>query len=63
MQEPPFAEDTIDAKGKLKKSYPQRLVMTPLEKLASLPDAHTFVKPGTTRARLQAKATRLVRCG
>jgi len=34
--------------------------MTLLEKLASLPDAHTFVKPGTTLAQRQAK---LVRCG
>jgi transposase InsO family protein len=39
-----FAEDTIDATGKVKKSYPQRLVMTPLEKLASLPDLDTFFK-------------------
>ncbi|MGH8832514.1 MAG: hypothetical protein ACREXV_15720, partial [Polaromonas sp.] len=54
-----FAEDTIDAKGKVKKSYPQRLVMTPLEKLASLPDAETFLKPGITLAQLQAEATRL----
>ena len=29
MQELPFAEDTIDAKGKVKKNYPQRLVMMP----------------------------------
>ena len=37
-----------------KDKVPQRLVMTPLEKLASLPDAHSFVKPGTTLAQLQA---------
>jgi transposase InsO family protein len=54
-----FAEDTIDATGKVKKSYPQRLVMTPLEKLASLPDLDTFLKPGITLAQLQAEATRL----
>ena len=54
-----FAEDTIDAKGKIKKRYPQRLVMTPLEKLASLPDPDTFLKPGITLAQLQAEATRL----
>ena len=61
-----FAEDTIDAKGKVKKRYPQRLVMTPLEKLASLleklaslPDPDTFLKPGITLAQLQAEATRL----
>ena len=54
-----FAEDTVDAKGKVKKRYPQRLVMTPLEKLASLPDPDTFLKPGITLAQLQAEATRL----
>jgi hypothetical protein len=54
-----FAEDTIDAKGKVKKRYPQRLVMTPLEKLASLPDPDTFLKPGITLAQLQDEATRL----
>jgi hypothetical protein len=41
------------------KSYPQRLVMTPLERPASLPDANTFLKPGTTLAHLQAEATRV----
>jgi hypothetical protein len=54
-----FAEDTVDAKGKVKKRYPQRLVMTPLEKLASLPNADAFLKPGITLAQLQAEAKRL----
>lgn len=45
--------------GKIKKTYPQRLVMTPLEKLASLPHADVFLKPGITLAQLQAEATRL----
>ncbi len=31
-----FAEERIDAKGKIRKCYPQRLVMTPFEKLATL---------------------------
>jgi hypothetical protein len=54
-----FAENPLDAKGKIKKTYPQRLVMTPLEKLASLPHADAFLKPGITLAQLQAEATRL----
>jgi transposase InsO family protein len=54
-----FAEDTVDAKGKVKKRYPQRLVMTPLEKLASLPNAAAFLKPGITLTQLQAEAKRL----
>ncbi|MBA2591118.1 MAG: hypothetical protein M3495_18015 [Pseudomonadota bacterium] len=33
--------------------------MTPLKKLASLPDAETVLKPGITLAPLQAEATRL----
>jgi hypothetical protein len=40
-----FAEDTIDAKGKVKKRYPH--------------DPDTFLKPGITLAQLQAEATRL----
>ena len=54
-----FAEEVVDAKGKVKKRYPQRLVMTPLEKLASLPKAESFLKPGTTLSQLQTKAKRL----
>jgi hypothetical protein len=34
-------------------------IMTPLEKLTSLPDPDTFLKPGITLAQLQAEATRL----
>ena len=45
-----------------KEKLPPRAGHDALEKLASLPDAHTFVRPGTTLAHLQAKATRLVRC-
>ena len=54
-----FAEDTVDGKGKVKKRYPQKLVMTPLEKLTSLPDAESFLKPSTTLNRLKTAATRL----
>ena len=54
-----FSEDVVDAKGKVKKRYPQRLVMTPLEKLASLPGAESFLKPGITLGQLQTDAKRL----
>lgn len=54
-----FSEDVVDAKGKVKKHYPQRLVMTPLEKLASLPDAESFLKPGVSLEQLQTEAKRL----
>ena len=54
-----FAENVLDAKGKRKKRYPQRLVITPPEKLASLPDTDSVLKPGVTLAQLQTEATRL----
>lgn len=40
-----FAEITIDAKGKEKKIYPYRSMMTPYEKLKSLPNAIDYLKP------------------
>jgi transposase InsO family protein len=43
-----FAEESVDAKGKVRKRYPQQLVMTPFEKLASLPQPSQFLKPGIT---------------
>ena len=49
-----FAEERIDPKGKRTKRYPYDLVMTPHEKLRSLPDAARYLKPGTTLERLDA---------
>jgi len=49
-----FAEDTIDAKGKVKKRYPQRLVMTPLETGLAARSRHlsqTRYYPGPTPGR------------
>jgi len=43
---------TIDAKGKQKKAYPYKAMMTPYEKLKSLPDAKQYLKPGITFKRL-----------
>ncbi len=54
-----FSEDLVDAKGKVKKRYPQRLVMTPLEKLASLPEAASFLRLGLTLDQLQTEAKQL----
>jgi transposase InsO family protein len=39
-----FAEIKIDAKGKEKKIYPYRNMMTPYEKLKALPHASTYLK-------------------
>lgn len=54
-----FAEELIDKKGKIRKRYPLRLVMTPLEKLAQIDRLERFLKPGITLAALQREATRL----
>lgn len=43
-----FAEITIDAKGKEKKTYPYKSMMTPYEKLKSLPDAISYLKADTS---------------
>jgi transposase InsO family protein len=53
-----FAESVVNDKGKVTKRYPQRLVMTPLEKLASLPEAASFLRPGITLDQLQTEAKR-----
>ena len=52
-----FAETITDAKGRQRKRYPYTLMMTPYEKLKSLPQAHTFLKPGITFAQLDALAS------
>jgi transposase InsO family protein len=43
-----FAESITDAKGKTRKRYRLKDMMTPYEKLKSLPDASSFLKPGVT---------------
>ncbi len=52
-----FAETITDAKGRQRKRYPYKLMMTPYEKLKSLPLAEQFLKPGITFSQLDALAT------
>ena len=54
-----FAEEIIDKKGKISKRYPQRLVMTPLEKLASIEALQDFLQPGITLEALRAQAAQV----
>ena len=54
-----FAEERIDAKGKIRKSYPDHLIMTPYEKFRSLPDAQQNLKPGITLAQLDDIASQI----
>ena len=41
-----FPETVTDKKGKQRKRYPYASLMTPYEKLKSIPDASTYLKPG-----------------
>lgn len=41
-----FAKEIIDAKGKIKRIYPQENYTTPYEKLKSLPNAEQYLKEG-----------------
>ena len=52
-----FAETITDAKGRQRKRYPYKLMMTPYEKLKSLRLAEPFLKPGITFQQLDAQAT------
>ncbi len=49
-----FAETVTDAKGKQRKRYRYEHLMTPYDKLKSLPNAHRFLKPGMTFEQLDA---------
>jgi hypothetical protein len=51
-----FAKEVVDTKGKIRKTYPQALIQTPLEKFASLPEAASYLRKGLTLERLQAQA-------
>jgi transposase InsO family protein len=51
-----FAETITDAKGRQRKRYPYRLMMTPYEKLKSLDQAEQFLKPGITFEQLDVQA-------
>lgn len=52
-----FAETIADAKGRQRKRYPYKLMMTPYEKLKSLPLAEQFLKPGISFQQLDAHAS------
>ena len=47
-----YAVTKVDARGKEKKTYPYKAMMTPYDKLKSLPNAETFLKKGITFAEL-----------
>lgn len=51
-----FAREMVDAKGKVRKTYPHDMVQTPLDKLASLDRAGKFLRKGIAITQLQSKA-------
>jgi len=52
-----FAQILTDAKGRQRKRYPYRLMMTPYEKLKSLPLAEQYLKASITFEQLDAQAS------
>ena len=52
-----FATEYLDAKGKLRKRYRYEDMMTPYEKLKSLPQASQYLKPAVTFEQLDAIAS------
>jgi transposase InsO family protein len=52
-----FAETITDAKGRQRKRYPYKLMMTPYEKLKSLQNPEQFLKPEITFEQLDAQAS------
>jgi hypothetical protein len=51
-----FAHTIIDKKGRQRKRYPYSLMMTPYEKLKSLPNAEQYLKPSVSFSQLDALA-------
>nr|VFJ47771.1 MAG: Integrase core domain-containing protein [Candidatus Kentron sp. FW]VFJ62302.1 MAG: Integrase core domain-containing protein [Candidatus Kentron sp. FW] len=51
-----FPIEVTDAKGRIRKRYPYDRIMTPYDKLKSLPDAEHHLKPNTTFQQLDAIA-------
>ena len=52
-----FPRTTIDAKGRQRRLYHYEDMMTPFDKLASLPGIEQHLKPGTSLAALQTQAS------
>ena len=51
-----FAVEEIDAKGKIRKTYPHDQIMTPWERLKTIPTYEAYLKPGTTAHSLEHEA-------
>jgi len=54
-----FSVSVIDRRGKVKKTYPYREVMTPYEKFKSMPAAERYLRPGLTMDKLDDIANQM----
>jgi transposase InsO family protein len=54
-----FAVDEMDAKGKIRKTYPHNQIMTPWERLKTIPAYENYLKPGITSQSLEHDANAL----
>jgi hypothetical protein len=51
-----FAVDQVDAKGKIRKTYPHDHIMTPWERLKTIPNYEAYLKPDITSQSLEHQA-------
>ena len=54
-----FPVSVIDPKGKIRKTYPYEMVRTPYERLKSLPQAESYLRPGVTFEELEIIANQM----
>ncbi|MFO7773147.1 MAG: integrase [Dehalococcoidia bacterium] len=54
-----FPVSVIDHRGRIKKTYPYEEVMTPYERLSSVPGAEGYLRPGVTLEKLGAIANQM----
>jgi hypothetical protein len=54
-----FPVSVIDPKGKIRKTYPYEMVRTPYERLKSLPQAESYLRPGVTLEKLEIIANQM----
>lgn len=54
-----FPLDKVNAKGKVIKTYPHHLIMTPWDKLQTIPSFEQYLKPEVSSASLQEQALEL----
>ena len=54
-----FPVSVVDPRGKVKRTYPYQEVMTPYEKLKSLPEAQSHLQPGVTLENLDDIANQM----